>query len=294
MELLNAIGKRTSVRSYKNNSVTKEQLDIILNSAVRAPNACNYQSWHYYAVCDKSMIDAFNPDIAFIPWIRDISLIIVVCIIEKNAALLTSKFGDKGRIFAYQETGAAIENMLLTAVELGLGGCWIGPMNTEKCKNHLSMAEGHTPVAILTIGTPSAETPPRGRKPIEEVVTVIGSLPASGENTEKAAEKPFSLEHASLPGAVFDDLNLADSTFNNINLHGAKFSDINMSGTSYSGLTMDGSQFGCVELTNSHFESPSFDGSAFINCSFKNVKIEGGDLTGMTINGIKVAELADN
>lgn len=271
MELLEAINKRTSVRSYKNTPVTKEQLDILLKSAVRAPNGCNYQSWHYYAVCSKPMIDAFHPEISHIPWIKDISLVIVVCIIEKNADVLTSKFGERGKMFTIQETAAAIENILLTAVDVGLGGCWIGPMNVEKCKEHLAIADNHTPVAILTIGTPALDTPPRDRKPLEDVTTIIGSLPESGENEESIEQQTFKLEHASLPNSLFDDLNLANSTFNNINLQGAKFSDINMSETTYGELTMAGAEF--------------------VNCTMKNVKLENCDITGMTINGISVAEV---
>lgn len=290
MELREVINKRTSVRSYKNTPVTQEQLDILLKSAVRAPNGCNYQSWHYYAVCDKEMIDAINPDIAHIPWIKDISLVIVVCILEKGASLLKSKFGERGVMFAVQETAAAIENILLTAVDLGLGGCWIGPMNVEKCKTHLSIADNHNPLAILTIGTPSAETPPRDRKPLEQVTTIIGKLPKSSEKSEEIVEKPFSLEHASLPNAVFDDLNLANAIFNNINLSGAKFSDINMSETTYSGLTMAGAEFGCVELVKARFENPDFNEAEFVNCSMKNVKLENCDITGMTIDGISVAK----
>lgn len=174
MEFTELLKKRASIRSYKDKPVPKEQLLALLEAGIRAPNACNYQSWHFYAVCEKKTIAAFHPDIANIPWVANIPLIIVVCIKETVARRLEQRFGAQGRMFAYQDAAGAINHILLKAADLGLGGCWIGPMNPEKCKRHLSIAEDHTPVAILTIGTPAADPPLRDRKPLSEAVTFVG------------------------------------------------------------------------------------------------------------------------
>lgn len=285
MEFTELLQKRTCIRSYTDTPVTKEQMHAILEAGVRAPNACNFQSWHFYAVCDKALIDGFYPDIARIPWIANISLVIVVCMKDEVVNTLTERFGERGRMFAIQDSAGAVNHMLLRAADLGLGGCWIGPMDVEKCKSHLHISEDHTPVAILTIGTPSADMPLRDRKTLEEVVTVIGDLP-NVENKEGAGRenKPFSIKHASLPDAAFTDLNLAGATFdniymanalfNNICLEGTRFIDINMTKTSYGGLNLSQSHFGCVDFNNATFENPCFDGSTFKNCSFKGVCFE--------------------
>ncbi|MDD4124364.1 MAG: nitroreductase family protein [Eubacteriales bacterium] len=290
MEFTELLNKRTCVRSYRNEPVTDEQMREILEAGIRAPNACNYQSWHFYAVRDKDIINSFNPEIARIPWISDIPLLIVICVDETAAGALVGKFGERGRLFAYQDTAGAANHILLKAADLGLGGCWIGPMNAEKCSERLNIAENHTPVAILTIGTPAIEMPVRDRKPLDDVITVIGKTVTSiSPETEKKA-KPFKLAHASVPGAVFEDLNLTDSKFRNINMQGAGFEDINMSHTGYEGLTLSEARFGRIDMSGAEFNGSDLKLAEFRNASFENVKITDCNLDGMTIDGINVKE----
>ena len=173
MEFKELINKRTCIRKYQNVPVTQEQIQTLLDAAIKAPNACNFQSWHFYVVTDKNKIDAFHPDIARIPWIKDISCLIVVTIDDNIRQKLTDRFGDQGNIFVHQDAAGAVNHILLAATNMGLGGCWVGPMQTEKCKLHLSMQDNHTPLAIVTVGTPAEDTPKRERKPLADVVTFI-------------------------------------------------------------------------------------------------------------------------
>ena len=173
MEFNKLSQKRTCIRAYKDTPVTKEQLDYLLHAATMAPNACNFQSWHFYAVTNKEKIRAIHPDIARIPWIEDISCLIVVAIDENIRRRLNAKFGPQGDIFVHQDAAGAVNHILLAAADIGLGGCWVGPMKTEQCKAHFSMAEHHTPLAIVTLGTPKEDTPKRERKPLSDAVTYI-------------------------------------------------------------------------------------------------------------------------
>lgn len=236
MEFTELLQKRTSVRSYTGENISGEQITEILGAAVRAPNACNFQSWHFYAVCDREKIKAVHPDIAFIPWINDIPLMIVICTDENIAGALQTKFGsERGRMFAYQDAAGAANHILLKAADMGLGGCWIGPMDTEKCKEHFSIADDHTPVAIITIGLPSSDMPARQRKPLSEAVTVIGGIDCQ----IPSQSKPFTLSNASLKGAVFENLNLTDASFKNVKLKNAVFD-----GCDIRGLVINGEEIG--------------------------------------------------
>jgi len=292
MEFSELLGRRACVRAYKDAPITAEQVNAILAAGIRAPNACNLQSWHFYAVTDRAKISDTHGKVAYIPWVGDIPLLVVVCIREEIASRLCERFGaDRGRAFVEHDAAGAINHMLLRATDLGLGGCWIGPMDIEKCKEHFGIAENHTPTAILTFGTPASEQSPHDRRPLSEAVTFVGEpVPAAGEHKTE----PFKLEHASLPGAKFEDLNLEGAVFNNINLQGAKFTDINMRLVSFGGLTMEGAKFGCVDLQNAEFENPDFSGTKFKNCSFENVTIDGCKLTGLKIDGVEIEELLKN
>ena len=173
MEFKDLIQKRTCIRAYKDTPVTAQQLQALLEAAIMAPNACNFQSWRFYAVTNKEKINAFHPEIAKIPWIENITCLIVVAIDESVRQRLVDRFGEQGNIFIHQDVAGAVNHILLAATDMGLGGCWVGPMQTEKCKAHLSMPENHTPLAIVTVGTPATDVPKRERKPLSEVVTLV-------------------------------------------------------------------------------------------------------------------------
>ena len=246
MEFIDLLNHRASVRSYTYAPVTNGQVEDLLLAGIRAPNACNMQSWYFYAVLDKEKIEGSHGLVSHIPWAKDVPLIIIVCIREEIAGELCQRFGERGRAFCEHDAAGAINNILLKAADMGLGGCWIGPMNQEKCKSHFNIAKNHTPTAILTIGTPASEVRIRDRKPLNESVTYVGAASSAAKTPE---EKPFKLEHASLPGATFEDLNLAGAKFNNINLQGAKFSDINMRNVLINDVALDGCKINGLDLT---------------------------------------------
>ena len=62
MEFKDLIQKRTCIRAYKGTPVTAQQLQALLEAAIMAPNACNFQSWRFYAVTNKEKINAFQMD----------------------------------------------------------------------------------------------------------------------------------------------------------------------------------------------------------------------------------------
>ena len=163
--------KRKSIREFNEYAIKDEEINLLLEAATRAPNACNFQSWHFYAITNKQMMDAFYPEICGSKWITTASMIIVVC---TDADRLQQSFGDRGsNLFAVQDTAAAITNILLQAADIGLGGCWIGPFSEEKCRELLNLPAAHRPIALLPIGQPKSEPNNRDRRPLADVVTLI-------------------------------------------------------------------------------------------------------------------------
>jgi len=74
-----------------------------------------------------------------------------------------------------QDTAAAVEHILLAAVVLGLGGCWVGAFDETRAASALNLPARHRPVAILPIGQP-AEAPAgrTPRQPLSKVVSYVG------------------------------------------------------------------------------------------------------------------------
>jgi len=267
MEFKELLQKRRCVRQYTGGGIPMNHLKLILNAGLRAPNACNFQSWHFYCICDSEKITGLVPTVCRFEWMKNASAVIVIC---TDSARLEERFGDRGTMFAVQDTAAAAENMLLQATDLGYGGCWVGAFSEDACSTYLHLPQNHRPVIILPLGTYEENPEIRERAPFDEAVTFIGD--AEDSSTE---EKPFTLHSASLPRAVFDDLYLGEAQFNNICLTNGHFSDMNFTGSRFGGLCMNEVSFGCVDMRDAEFENVDFTGASFKNCTFDKITVDG-------------------
>ena len=283
MEYRDLLSKRRCMRKFSGDNIPKEHLRAILESGLRAPNACNFQSWHFYCICDKEKIAGLVPDICRWDWVKDAAAVIVIC---TKSAKLEERFGDRGAMFAIQDTAAAAENILLASADFGYGGCWIGAFNEDACRAYLALPEEHRPVIILPIGTVEEEPPLRERNSFENAVTFVGEP----EDTLEAAEPNFSLCDASLPHAVFDNLYLGGASFHNICLTDATFADINFTGTGFGGLCMNKTSFGCVDMVDADYRNVDLTEAHFTNCTFKNTVLENCSVEGLIINGVDITE----
>jgi len=168
MDLFQAVEKRASVRSYKDVTISEDDLRRILNAGIRAPTAGNVQPWVFIVTrktsIKKDLAEAANHQ----DFIESASTIITVCAVEKDSA---SRYGIRGStLYCLQDTAAAVENILLAATALGYGTCWIGAFDEEAVRDVLNVPETARPVAIIPLGLPKGTPASSPRKPLEEVV----------------------------------------------------------------------------------------------------------------------------
>jgi len=276
MEFSEVLKARRSTRQFTDEGITGEQIMKLLNAAVAAPNACNMQSWHFYVVTDESIKRRLSETKTVADWATTAPVIFVVCTAAKA---LAARFGDRGEnLFAVQDTAAAIENILLAAADMGLGGCFMGAFDNDKCREIVGVSEEHRIVAMVPVGHPAMILPERPRNPIESVVTFVGSVDKAEYRDTETQYRKYEVKNSCLKESVFDNLNLSKSTFNNINMSGTSFSDINMKNCKYGGLTLAGTEFGCVGMNGCKFENVDFGGASFKNCSFENTSFDGCDI----------------
>lgn len=291
MDFRELLDHRRSTRAYTGEPVTREQLDLMLEAGVRAPNACNAQCWHFFCTLDRKLIEGLVPEIYNRgDWLKDVGCIILIC---TDPDSLVPRFGEIVRErFAVQDTAAAATQILQCATTLGLAGCWMGAFDREKARTYFGVPAEMEPVIMLGIGHAAAEPPARPRKPMADVVTMVGDC---GTAEKRSADEitPFAIRKASLPKAEFDNVNLSGATFNNINLSGAAFTDANMKNTTYGGLTMQGAKFSCVDLQDATFANPDLSRTVFDGCSLRDVQIKNCDISGLTVEGIAVDALIE-
>lgn len=157
---------RTSVRLYKNQTISREDVDSIVQSAILAPSAKNIQPWRFVVVQQEKVL------------INSISSLVKHSTFMKTADCLICVFLDKDSAFDRtkdcQSIGACIENMLLAATSLGIGSCWIGEIleRQTEVKELLQIdKDRYDLMAIISLGyplRPNATVTPR--KPLSECV----------------------------------------------------------------------------------------------------------------------------
>ncbi|MCX5751719.1 MAG: nitroreductase family protein [Candidatus Saganbacteria bacterium] len=176
-KVLDIIKERFSVRQYKDQPIEDEKLNLILEAARLAPSASNSQPWHFYVVRDKNKIKALGEkmpigsQVIINSFISQAPIVIVatagpISILHKVVAFIVNK-----RWF-YLDVAIALEHMVLTAWELGIGSCWIGWFDEKKIKKLIDIPQGEEVVALLTLGYSKEERLPfpKHRKSLEEIV----------------------------------------------------------------------------------------------------------------------------
>jgi nitroreductase len=159
---------RRSVRAFeRSQNVSDEQVQQLLQAAIAAPSAGNMQPWFFYVVRDVEV----RRRLAQAAWgqgfVAEAPVAIVVCAEPERSA---RRYGDRGRdLYCLQDTAAATENILLTAVAMGLAACWVGAFDEAAAAQALHLPPTQRPVAILPIGHPAESPARRPRRPLSEV-----------------------------------------------------------------------------------------------------------------------------
>ena len=171
MDLVEAIKSRRSIRSFKGEAISEDNIYKLLEAASYAPTAGNVQPWKFIVVKDtknkKSLaVSALNQ-----LWMTEAPVIIVVC-----ADLSRSErfYGDRGRdLYSIQDTAAAIQNLLLSAVDLGLGACWVGAFSEARVAKILDLPQKLRPLALVPVGYPKEDPHPSSRFTPEDVTIYV-------------------------------------------------------------------------------------------------------------------------
>jgi nitroreductase len=174
MDFWDVLDQRRSVRAFDPAAeVSADAVERLLQAAVRAPSAGNRQPWHFYVVRDAAARQGLADAAYGQDFVAQAPLAIVVCADAEQSA---GRYGDRGReLYCLQDTAVATEHILLAAVALGLGGCWVGAFDERQAAHVLDLPVRHRPVAILPIGKPARRpSGGAGRQPLETVASYVG------------------------------------------------------------------------------------------------------------------------
>ena len=133
MNVIETIKARHSYRGkYKSIPVPREDLIRIMEAGLAAPSGCNKQTTSLIAVDDPEVLGKVRGVID--PPVGETAPALICVLTQRINAY-------RDRCFAVQDYSAAIENMLLAAVELGYQSCWYEGHITDEDQIGMQMAK---------------------------------------------------------------------------------------------------------------------------------------------------------
>jgi len=186
---LEAINARRSIRKFKPDPIEKQTIQKILDAAVMAPSAKNSQPWRFTIIDEAKRTEflkiirkgvanreAEGQEVGTIQWsIQCIEQAPVTILVHNPDGIHPWKARAEHEswwdIATVQSVGAAIQNMLLAAAELGLGSLWIADVWEAYGEINEWLGTDDQIVSAVSFGVADIDPPVPARKPMEEVVS---------------------------------------------------------------------------------------------------------------------------
>jgi nitroreductase len=165
MSLYELILSRRSIRQFKLEPVSKETLEKLVNAARLAPSASNLQPLEFIVVDEDELRKKLFPCLKWAGYIapqgnpkqghEPVAYIVILVNLQV-----------RGKEYEW-DVGAAVENIILTAWEEGIGSCWLLSVERKKIKEMLKVPINYKIDSVIALGYPD-------EKPVVEVMD--GSL----------------------------------------------------------------------------------------------------------------------
>lgn len=204
MDFLDVATKRTSVRSFSEKAVSEEALKELCRLGSLAPSINNFQPWYFVATTNKPKLSAMadiiaqkidnlpdgNHEVAatvkkqveyFSTFFENAPAVIFIfvspyeSVLEKGVGLTHDEVNSMRCHPDMQSVGACVENILLGAVNMNLGACWLSSplIAKEEMSLSLGVKSGYELSALVAVGYPAKEIPPKTKKEIDTIFEFI-------------------------------------------------------------------------------------------------------------------------
>lgn len=153
MNVSEAIRKRRSVRKFTEERVPRDTLDNLVDYGRLAPSGMNKQPLEFVIVDDSEVEKEFFEYTSWagaIDWSPDFE--------ERPKAYILILYNTNVEpVTEREDSGLAAENMILGAVEMGLGSCPLGALDEDRIRELLEIPDDRSLCFALGIGFPDQE-----------------------------------------------------------------------------------------------------------------------------------------
>ena len=169
MDIYEAAISRRSVRRFKDIAVAYDALERCVNAARLAPTGRNRQLCEYIIVDDEQLLPrvfgsltmwAGQPRATGDPLPEHLPKAYIITLINSK---LEAQLGGTRKVTSY-DVGMAVENMILVALEQGIGSCPMLAFDENELKRVLNIPDNYAIALLLALGYPN-------ESPVQEVST---------------------------------------------------------------------------------------------------------------------------
>ena len=157
MSTYETILARRTIRRFQQKSIATDMLKKFIEAARVAPSASNLQPLEYLIIDDPKLLPKIFETTAWAGYIapngtppegqRPVAYIIVLL----NETIKNEQY------YKY-DAGAAVENILLTALEAGIGSCWLGAIKREALRESLAIPKHLIIDSVIALGYPNEKS----------------------------------------------------------------------------------------------------------------------------------------
>lgn len=207
MEFRQVVERRTSVRRYKNESVPLEDLFEMVRLAGLSPSINNSQPWKFIVITNRLLLaemaevvqeqldqlfgqanpqtDAIKETVAYYTTFFKNAPSLIAVAMSSYEATIDKAFDSSvisheqlNALRQYpdiQSIGACIQTLLLAAVDMGYGACWLSGLMVarKKLEALLHIERPWQLAAFVSVGKPASAAKPRQKKPLSEILELI-------------------------------------------------------------------------------------------------------------------------
>jgi nitroreductase len=160
MDVFDAARTVLAVREYRDDPVPEDVVRRIVEAGRLTGSSQNGQPWHFVVVTDRETLRRVTGEVPHGRYGADAALAIAVAVERR------SRFG-------LSDASRAIQSMILTAWDEGVGSNWTGFSGMEEVRSILAIPEEYDVVAVVPFGYPIRKLGKgrKRRKPIAQVAS---------------------------------------------------------------------------------------------------------------------------
>ncbi len=150
MSIYETVMRRRTIRRFKQKTLPPDLLKRIVNAGRVAPSSANLQPLEYVVIDSAPLVEKTFDTLKWAGYIspdgnpplgeRPVAYIVILVNQEKSSGS------------CQRDAAAAIENMILVALEDGVGSCWLGSIDRDRLQNILKLPEHVIIDSVLAIG----------------------------------------------------------------------------------------------------------------------------------------------